>query len=128
PATSGSWIAPVRLATIAVAVTSAEVLATVANTSGMVSTASSTPSGSTGRPMAWVTGMLVVMKLTWPGRPTDPMLTTIASATAIASWPAPRSMPYSQAMKEATTMYCGGLAMRNSDTAIGSTSEVTASG
>src|SRR5690606_8934497 len=127
-APSISPASPACLTTIAVAVMSAVVLATVAKTSGIVSTASSTPSGSTGRPIAWVTGMLVVMKLTCPGRPTEPMLTTMLSPTAIESWAALRSTPYSQAMKLATTMYCGGLAMRNSDTAIGSTSEVTASG
>ncbi len=37
-------------------------------------------------------------------------------------------MPYSQAMKLATAMYCAGLVTRNSETAIGSTSEVSAVG
>ena len=36
--------------------------------------------------------------------------------------------PYIQAMNTTTLRYCVGLAMRNSDTAIGNTSEVTASG
>src|SRR5690606_2655071 len=124
---SPSWPGT-RLHTTPVAAMSALEWATVATASGIVSTASRIPSGSTGRPMAWVTGMLVVMKLTCPGSPTEPMLITTLSPTATISWPAVRSTPYIQAMKAATLMYCTGLPMRNSDTAIGSTSEVIASG
>ncbi|MNN36957.1 hypothetical protein D3C81_1508760 [compost metagenome] len=71
---------------------------------------------------------MLVMKLAWPGRPVEPMLMTAASNTATAYCEACTSMPYNQAMKLATAMYCAGLVMRNNDTAIGSTSAVNAAG
>src|SRR5690606_23529567 len=114
--------------TTLVAVMSALTLPTVANTSGIVSTASSRPSGPGGRPMAVVTGRLVAMKLTWPGRPTEPMLIRTASAAPVASGVAVRSTPKAQAMKLAVATYWIGLVMRHSDTAIGSTSEATSRG
>ena len=82
-----------RRATTLVAVRSAVTLPTVENTSGRVSMASSTPSGSTGSHIAAVTGRLVAMKLTWPGRPTEPRLIATASATPDIHCRAVRSMP-----------------------------------
>src|SRR5690606_34720124 len=107
---------------------SALTLPTVANTSGIVSTASSSPSGPTGKPIAVVTGRLVAMKLTCPGRPTEPIEISTASAAPVASWVGVSCTPNAQAMKQAVAMYWIGLVMRNSDTAIGSTSEDTARG
>ena len=52
---------PACFDTMLVAVRSAVTLPTVANTSGIVSTASNRPSGAIGKPMAWVTGRLVAM-------------------------------------------------------------------
>src|SRR5690606_28749446 len=103
-------------------------LPTVANTSGMVSTASSSPSGPTGSPIAAVTGRLVAMKLTCPGRPTEPMLISTASPAPVASWAGVSSMPKAQAMKQAVAMYWIGLVIRNSETAIGSTRDDTSRG
>ena len=78
--------------------------------------------------MAEVTGMVVAMKLTWPGKPTEPRLITTASAAAAASCAAGTSMPWIQAMNDAAPMYCTGLVMRNNDTAIGNTRAATAGG
>ena len=110
------------------AVRSALTLPTVANTSGMVSTASNKASGSSGRPNAEATGMLVAMKLTWPGKPTEPRLMTTASTTAIPICITPTSTPYNQAMNAETTMYWMGLVMRNRETAMGSTNADAARG
>src|ERR1700754_1959918 len=115
-------------ATTLVAARSAVTLPSVARVSGSVSTASMMPRGPTGRPIACATGTFVAMKVTWPGRPTEPRLMTTANAAPAASWPTPRSMPNAQAMKLAETMYWTGLVSRNRETAIGSTSEVIAVG
>src|SRR6185437_2845111 len=112
-------------ATTLVTVRSAVTLPSVANTSGSVSTASIRPSGASGTPIACATGRLVAMKVTWPGRPTEPRLITTASAAPAASCAGPRWMPLAQAMKQAEAMYCTGLVSRHSDTAIGSASAVT---
>jgi len=50
-------------------------------------------SGSTGNPMAEVTGKVAVMKLTWPGSPTAPRLNTTASAVATANCAGATSTP-----------------------------------
>ena len=116
---------PLRDATSAFAVMSPVTLPTVASTSGIASTAISTGSGAIGKPIAWVTGRLVAMKIACPGRPTEPMLTSTDKATPVARWAKVRSMPIAQAMKLALAMYWIGEVMRNSETAIGSTSPET---
>lgn len=107
---------------------SAVTLPTVASTSGIASTAISTGSGATGRPIAEVTGRLVAMKIACPGSPTEPMLTSTDSSTPVASCAGPSSIPSAQAMKQAVARYCTGEVIRNSDTAIGSTSPNTRGG
>ena len=63
------------------------------------------------------------MKLTWPGNPTEPRLITTDSAAPVASCAAERSMPIGPGDEAGRrAMYWIGLVMRNSDTAIGSTS------
>ena len=75
------------------AVMSAVTLPIVANTSGIVSTASKSASGPIGRPIACATGRLVAMKVTWPGRPTEPRLITTASSAPAISCAVDRSTP-----------------------------------
>ena len=99
----------------------------VENTSGIVSTASSRPNGSIGRPSACATGTFVAMKLTCPGNPTEPMLTTTVSGTTASMCQVEISIPEAQAMNALATTYCTGLVMRNSEAAIGSTSELVSS-
>src|SRR5690349_16355345 len=115
-------------ATTLVAVTSAVTLPRVAKASGKVSTASIRPNGPTGRPIDCATGRLVAMKVTAPGRPTEPRLITTASTAPAMSWVADRSTPYAQAMNAAEVRYCTGLVRRHSVTAIGSTSALTCLG
>src|SRR5688572_1884280 len=82
-----------RRATTVVAARSPVTLPMVANASGIVSTASISPSGATGSPIACTTGMFIAIRLTWPGSPTEPRLITTASAAPMASWAAERSTP-----------------------------------
>src|SRR5690349_5632990 len=80
-------------ATTVVAAISPVTLPSVANASGIVSTANKRPSGATGNPIDCTTGMFIAIRLTWPGNPTEPRLITTASAAPTASWLADRSTP-----------------------------------